>query len=117
MLFFEKGVRLMTYEVNNMFDLTYQHPNDHRILTRCRAYFDKKNDILHILDKNFPEDRSVIDSLSTDFIEWVLDEIRVRYIPNKIYCYGCDGEVVEYGFKKDFKFKTVNEEELKKWFE
>ena len=92
----------MTYEVNDLFDLTYQNPDNPKILTRCRGYFDKEKDILHILDKDFPGDRSVTNSLSTEFIEWVLDEMRIRYIPSAVYCYGSDGEVVEYGFKKDF---------------
>ena len=101
----------MSYEVNGKFDLTYQHPNT-KILTRGRCYFDKQKDILHILDKNLTGDRSVTNSLSTDFIEWVLDEMLIRVIPDRIYCYGSDGKVVEYGFKKDFRFKNINEKEL-----
>ena len=93
------------------FDLTYQHPHT-EILTRCRCYFDKEKGILHILDKDFPGDRSVTNSLSTDFIEWILDEMRIRVIPDKIYCYGSDGKVVEYGFKKDFRFDNTGEKEL-----
>ena len=106
-----KGANNMSYEVNGKFDLTYQHPHT-KILTRCRCYFDKEKDIIHILDKDFPGDKSVTNSLSTDFIEWVLDEMLIRVIPEKIYCYGSDGEVVEYGFKKDFRFKAVNVKEL-----
>ncbi|MGM5484238.1 MAG: hypothetical protein ACQER9_04970 [Nanobdellota archaeon] len=45
-----------------------------------------------------------------------LDEMRVRYIPSAVYCYGSDVEVVEYGFKKDFKFRSVNDIELEKCF-
>jgi len=101
----------MSYEVNNKFDLTYQHPHT-EILTRCRSYFDKEKDILHILDKDLPGDRSVTNSLSSDFIEWVLDEMCIRVIPDRIYCYGSDGKVVEYGFKKDFKFRPVKENKL-----
>ena len=93
----------MSYEVNGKFDLTYQHPNT-KILTRCRCYFDKEKDIIHIHDKDFPGDRSVTNSLSTVFIEWVLNEMRKRYIPSAVYCYVSDGEVVEYEFKKDFRF-------------
>lgn len=102
------------YEVNNIFDLTYQHPHT-KILTRCRCYFDNKKDILHILDKDFPGDRSVTNSLSTEFIEWILDEMRVRYIPSAVYCYGNDDEVVKYGFKKDFKFRSLKDIELESY--
>jgi len=110
----EKGVKItnVTYEVNNIFDLTYKHPNT-KILTRCRAYFDREKEILHILDKDFPGDRSVTNSLSTEFLEWVLDEMMIRFIPEAVYCYGPDGRVVEFGFKTDFKFRPVKKEKLK----
>ena len=38
--------------------------------------------------------------------------MRVRYIPSAIYCYCSDGQVVEYGLKKEFKFKSVKDEKL-----
>ena len=93
-----------------MKELIYIHESG--ALVRFQAILTKgRYRILHIMDENRPDTRTVTNTVNSDFIENVCEDLDILHY-DRVFLYGTDGVVCEW---KNNGFHYVNSLELNKY--
>ena len=70
--------------------------------TNCsyKAHYDKSLNLLHIFDRDLPENMTVTNAVSEDFIAFTIKKMDLKKEPEIIWLYGTDGVVSEFNAEK-----------------